>query len=152
MLRHIFGFTGLSRALAALAVEEPVMVDVTMIEAAKIIEHNVKKLYGDATRLESLSAATLEQRENTPLLIDGSLLRDHVYSSHTPVSAEVGTSEVINAYHEFGYVDARGGSSVVPRPVFKLGLQDSRVELEALLEENLGILIQGRKIKPRYIP
>lgn len=153
-MRYIFGgFQGLSRALERVVIEEPIIVDTAMGMIAKIVERNVKKLYGDATRLEALSDVTQADREslgysaNEPLLRDGTLLRDSVFSAHSGPIAEVGSNEPIAEYHERGFVNARaGGQSVPPRPVFRYGLEDSEKEIGVLFEGVGEVLFNGKRV------
>jgi hypothetical protein len=152
IVRYIDGMASLSRNFMRLAVEEPIIVDAAMGVVAEIVKKNVKALYGDASRLEALADSTQAHRvqmgysANDPLLLDGTLLRDQVYSTHIGSVAEVGTPEIINAYHELGYVDAKGGVSVPPRPVFKYGVADSEKEIGVLFEGVGEIVFGPRRI------
>ncbi len=111
---------------------------------ARILSRKVKSLYGDKV-FADLAPATPAQRvrlgyaPNRPLLRSGALLRDQVEMGVAENVAGAGTPEVINAYHEYGYVNARTGRPVPPRPVFKLALEESAPKIMAMIEANVGV-------------
>lgn len=113
---------------------------------AEQLQREVKSGYG-SHELEDLAPATQADRvrkgytPNDPLLRDGSLLRDSTERHVGDTFAAVGSSEPVAAYHEFGYVDARTGRSVPPRPVYKMALDRIEEPAAALLEDLLGVTL-----------
>jgi phage gpG-like protein len=117
------------------------------------LKKNVRWMYGQRGKLKNLAASTQADRvrkgytPNNPLLRDGRLLRDkvqgHVDSTVKTsngidqISAGVGSHEVINAYHEHGYVNARTGKSVPPRPVFRLGAEMTEPEVARIIRNEI---------------
>ena len=129
--------------------EHKIPLELAAREASIILERRVKKIYGDNTKLAHLAPATVQERidlgysPDDPLLRTGELLRDKVERFHSGMTAAVGTHEIINAYHEFGYVNARTGTSVPPRPVFKIALEEMEEDVEILLQAAAGRLLEG---------
>lgn len=129
-----------------------VMVPVQLMatgEVARVLERKVKGTFGSHV-MADLSKATQEERErlgftpNDPLLRDGELLRNSVESEFGPDFAAVGTAEEIQAYHEFGYVNARTGKAVPPRPVFKIAMEEAGPQVMAIMEEAVGVQLGFR--------
>jgi hypothetical protein len=136
---------------AALA-DKPVML--VARETSFVLQRNVCAVYGDNTKFEQnypgsgdLAESTQKEREregftpNDPLLRDGTLLRDNVERFSEGFTAAAGTSEIVNQYHEEGYVNWRSGKVVPPRPTFKIGLKDSEAEVVALLDAAVGSIL-----------
>ena len=139
---------GLSRAFERIAIEQPIVCSVAMGVVADIVKANVKALYGDASRLNTLAESTQEERSrlgyepNRPLLREG-LLRDSVFSAHAGMVAEVGSNDPVAGYMENGFVNVKAGVSVEPRPAFRYGIEDSEPEIGALFDEVGAVLFGG---------
>jgi phage gpG-like protein len=118
-----------------------------------VLERNVRGIYGKRKYLKPLAMATQADRvrkgytPNDPLLRDGRLLRDNVqaYTDEgvttsgdiDKIKIGVGTHEIINAYHEHGYVNARTGRPVPPRPVFRIGAEMSEQEIMRIVKNGI---------------
>jgi phage gpG-like protein len=135
--------------LEASALRSGMMIDVTAAAAAKLVEKNVKRLYGESPPLAPISQDSTAQLRSDggaggPLLIDGSLLRDSIESHSEGGLAGVGSAEPIVAYHEHGYVTAPNSmipnKVVPPRPVLKEGMMESIPEVLKLSEESIGAM------------
>lgn len=148
IIKHINGLAGLARAFERLALAEPVIVAAGMAASEPVLKRNILSVYGDESVLAPLAQATRDERarlgfsEGDPLLRDGSMLRDHVESTHDLRSASVGSPEIVNAFHELGYIDAKGGASVPPRRVFAEGALKSEHEVVAIFEAEIGIALK----------
>jgi len=129
--------------------EHKIPLEIAAREASVLLENRVRAIYGDNEKLAHLAPSTQVERvskgytPNDPLLRDGALLRSKVERFHEGMTAAVGTPEIINAYHEFGYVNARTGKSVTPRPVFKIALEEMEPDVEALLQAAASRLLTG---------
>ena len=121
--------------------------------AAKIMFEHALGLYGEHPPLAELAEATKEQRSkipgitsDDPLFRTGLLLRNKVEYLHTPAVrqglndvaiAAIGSPEIINLYHETGYVNARTGRPVPPRPVFMITGQETGEHLAELFSAEI---------------
>lgn len=111
---------------------------------AETLKASTKNAYGDKA-LPDLAEATQDDRvakgfsPNQPLYRDGSLLRDAVESELGPNFAAVGSNEPIAVYHEFGFVNARTGKAVPPRPAFRLGLEKAAGRIVGIIENMVGV-------------
>jgi hypothetical protein len=137
----------------ALLFERLVVVEVPVwsaaVEAISIeVFNRVEAVYGDRSKLTDLTAMTQQDRTdlgftpNDPLLRDGTLLKDAVEREHLGMEAVIGTPEIVELYHDRGYIDARNGVSVVPRPVFPIGLADADKQIEITLHEAVELLFK----------
>lgn len=112
-------------------------------ESARMLYEKTRRTYG-SHKLADLAQATQADRvaqgytPNDPLLRDGSLLRDSLEFEVGEDFAAVGSSEPIAAYHEYGYINARTGTSVPARPVFMLALESVMPKVVEMIEANLG--------------
>lgn len=140
------GFDGLSRALGRLAAAEPIIVAAGCLASEAIVRKNVESTYGDEAVLAPLAQVTRDERarlgfsESEPLLRDGSLLRSAVESTHTATTASVGTPELVNLFHEVGYINR--GTSVPPRSVFKISALASEHEVIEAFEIEIGLALK----------
>lgn len=143
-----------SRFLERAAVTAEIPMVIAARESARVLQKNIKNVYGKGYKFEhnlagsgDLAPSTQAERTalnytpNDPLLRDGRLLRDNVERFSEPGIAASGTPEIINAYHEFGYLSFRSGKSVPPRPTFKIGLQDSEAEVIEIVELACGSIL-----------
>lgn len=144
MLRR--SFTGLTQFAHFLDERVVAMVPIGKLvigASAKILKRSIQKEYGDHV-LPDLAQATQDDRvargysPNDPLLRDGSLLRASIESEVGEDFAAVGTSEPIAAYQEFGFVNARTGRPVPPRPAHKIGLEEAIPGIVRMVEANVG--------------
>jgi hypothetical protein len=145
--RTFFGMERFTHFLERLAVTTEIPMEIAAAESARVLQHNIKKVYGDNTKLAHLAPFTQEERvslgytPDDPLLRTGELLRDNVERFSAPGVAAAGSPEVINAYHEVGYTHNWTGNRVPPRPVFKIGLQDSELEVIEIVEAACGAIL-----------
>lgn len=139
----------------AIALEEAAVIEIearhAIAGAASVILHDkVLETFGDATKLATLAPATQEDRlqqgysPNDPLYRDGTLLRDAVEREHEGATAGVGSAEPIQRDHEFGYINARTGNPVPPRPVFKIAMQESREKVLAIVGAAFPAIFGGK--------
>jgi hypothetical protein len=148
--RSFDGLGAFEAALARMAVEQHVVLSETVGIAAHITHRHVTETFGDQSKLAALSPFTQADRESMgytpadPLLRDGSLLRDHVEIEHHDLEAGVGSAEPVQLYSEMGFVNHRTGRSVPPRPVFKIGLDESEVPINTEIDAAVELLIDGR--------
>jgi hypothetical protein len=146
--KFINGFGELARVFDRIAIEVGPMIDLVQADTARIVEKHIKDDFGDTTRLAALSQYTQDDRvsmgysPDEPLLRDGTLLRDQVVSAHAGPVAEVGSPEPVQLYSENGFVNARTGTSVPPRPVFRDGALDSKHDVVTAFEDAIGILLR----------
>ena len=132
-LEHFAGFL----EKRASAFELPFFAATEAISFA--LEEKVLEVFGDNTKLADLAPATQAEREalgyeaNEPLFRDGALLKDHIEREAQGLVAGVGSAEPVQLYHEMGYINARTGNPVPPRPVFEIGLKDSEVAVTEIL-------------------
>lgn len=109
----------------------------------------VRKVYGDRKKLAPLAPATQEDRvargytANNPLLRDGTLLKNNVQRHSEGMVAAVGTPEIINLYHEKGYINHRTGTAVPPRPVFAIAMKEMEKHVMEYLKEATEELLEG---------
>jgi phage gpG-like protein len=117
--------------------------------SALTIFRKAQSIFGDASKLEELAPATQDERTrlgysaNEPLLRDGSLLKDRLEHGHEGMFAGVGSEEPVMAYHEYGYLNARTGNAVPPRPVLRIAMEESGPSVLAILEAVLGRSLSG---------
>lgn len=141
------GLTSFADFLDERVEEIPVIIDLTAGLASTIVYRKVYDVVGDDTKLAELAEATQDERErlgfdrNLPLYRDGKLLRDSIERGHEGFMAGVGSERPEFAYQEFGFVNARTGKPVPPRPSFKIGLTEAAPEIEELLNEQLGVAL-----------
>jgi phage gpG-like protein len=144
MSRYFEGLREFSEFLERGAALHEELIDAAVGLSAEILYKKAYADFGDSTKLADLAPATQDEREalgyarNEPLLRDGTLLRDSLESGHDGNLAGIGSAEPILAYHEYGYVNARTGSPVPPRPVLKIAMQESEEEIAAVLEDTIG--------------
>ena len=149
MARFINGLGGLALVLTSLVVEEKIVIDETMGASTHILHKRITEVFGDRTKLAELSQWTQDERTalgfspNDPLLRNGKLLRDHVEREHLGNVGRVGSDEIVQYYSEMGYVNARTGTSVPPRPTFRIGLAESKEEIVTAFTDALGFLFLG---------
>lgn len=148
-MRVFKGLGELSRALEEAAVIHRESLHVAAAMAGAIVKTNIVRTFGDETKLPPLAQATQDERTalnyapNEPLLRDGSLLRDSVQERHVGPMATVGSAEPIMLFSELGSVNVRAGTSNPPRPVFRLGMEESRPEIEEVVNLALGVTFGG---------
>lgn len=130
--------------------QQLVAMNETAAVSTGLLFHHAYEMYGKNPPLADLAQSTQDERvklgftPNDPLLRDGHLLRDKLEANAVPserigvndvASANVGTPEIINLYHEHGYINARTGRPVPARPVFLITAQET--------QENLAELYSG---------
>jgi phage gpG-like protein len=153
-VKYIQGLDGLTRTLERVAIESPVAINAATGFATRVLYRRITGVFGDQSKLAELSPYTQEERSelgytpNDPLLRDGSMLRDSLETEHLANVGRVGSAEPILAYHENGYLNARTGTSVPPRPVFQIGLKESKVEIVTAFEDALAFLFGDRPKPP----
>lgn len=114
--------------------------------SARTLRRTVRKNYGSHA-LEDLADATQTERiakgytPNDPLKRTGELLRDSTEMAMGEDIAAVGSSEPVAAYHEYGYINARTGRAVPPRPVYKMSLEEAAPKIATIIEENIGFAL-----------
>lgn len=112
-------------------------------QATDVLAKKTKAQFGSHA-LAELSEATQADRiakgftPNDPLKRDGSMLRDSVEEEAGEGYAAVGSPEPVAGYQEFGYLNARTGRPVPPRPAFKMGLEESAAPIMAIIEAMVG--------------
>ena len=117
--------------------------------AVHVLHEHVVDGFG-SSKLAPLAQATQDDRvskgytPNDPLLRDGSLLRDNVEMMHEGAVGGVGSSEPVQRDHEYGYINARTGTPVPPRPVFKNAMVDSQAKILAIVEASLPVIFGGK--------
>ena len=125
----------------------------TLVKSSSMLFAKARGLYGKHPPLADLADSTQAQRAgisgittDEPLFRTGSLLRDHLETRVTRIERSgnyehaesgVGTQEIINAYHEHGYINARTGRPVPPRPVFLLTAQESEHEIVEMFSKSV---------------
>jgi hypothetical protein len=147
MPRVFEGLASFSRACAEMAELQPRLLAATAGLSATILKRKAQSIFGSPEYLASLAQATQDERArlgyapNEPLLRDGTLLRASVEgksaSTGEQAIAGTGSKEPIMGYHEHGYVNARTGRPVPPRPVFKIALVESAPEVRELLQRTV---------------
>lgn len=127
-----------------LAVAMVPAVSVGKDAAAKVIKAKVDEIYGNATKLATLSDYTQVDRasqgfsQNEPLLRDGELLKDSVRIEDIgPEGADIGSDEPVHLYHELGYMNMRTGNPVPARPVFHIAAAESEELVATIMGEEL---------------
>jgi phage gpG-like protein len=139
--RHFHSLAELGRHLVECAGRSEVAHVAAVRLSADVLHKRATKIYGDATKLEHLAAATQADRAakgyspNDPLLRTGELLRDSLEKSVEGSWAGVGSAEPVHLYHEQGYFNVRAGHAVPPRPVFKIALQESAPDIDAIAQD-----------------
>jgi hypothetical protein len=143
-MRYIEGLGGLSTQLEVWMVGLPLMEFVSAEESGVAVKDIVDKIYGDTSKLDSLSESTQDDREalgyaaNEPLLRTGELLKDSVRIEHpTPDTVSIVSDEPIHMYHEYGYYNVRANTFVPPRPVFRIAAAESYPVIEAIAGRNI---------------
>ena len=148
IVKYIVGFDGLARALARVAIEEPIVIEECMRLSSGIMKENVKKTIGDVSKLKALAQYTQDERvalnfsANEPLYRSGEMLRDHIESTHTPTTASVGSAEPVQLYSETGSINVKFNTTNPPRPALKLGCLSSEKEVVTVFESGIGILLR----------
>lgn len=143
-------FDGLGKLAAFF--EENAAIETTIVEtmaamSSHVLHDKAFHIYGDDTKLAPLAQATQDERSqrgydpNLPLYRDGALLRDHLERGNEGPLAGIGSEEPVQAYHEFGYVNARTGEAVPARPVIHQAMVESAPDIEAILERGLGMML-----------
>jgi hypothetical protein len=138
-MRVLTSLEQLSHVFAEMAVAAPIVVQTAKDAAAHAIKDKVDSIYGDETKLATLSdytqiaRAEKGQSQNEPLLIDGSLLKDSVRIENLgPEAADIGSDEPVHVYHELGYWNVRAGKPTPARPVFHIAAAESEPVVEAI--------------------
>jgi phage gpG-like protein len=136
------------------AIHEEAMVAATGMSSV-VLERNIHDVFGDSNKLATLAQSTQDERTdlgyspNDPLVRDGRFLRASIERGHQGLVAGVGSSEPAMEAHEFGYLTRPFGNpnaalvSVPPRPVFRIGMQESEPEIGAIVDEALAITFNG---------
>jgi phage gpG-like protein len=140
-------FAGLGQLATFLESRAAVMVPtgrLAMVATADLLFKKVRGLHGDHV-LPDLAPATQQDRvdkgftPNDPLKRDGRLLRDSVEQEVGPDYAAVGSPELVALYHEFGFHNARTGTDVPPRQVYRLGLEEIAAPAMSIMQAILGV-------------
>ncbi|MDE2099941.1 MAG: hypothetical protein KGL39_21995 [Patescibacteria group bacterium] len=128
---------------AAISVD---MGPVLITAATRTLGRKIRKEYGDRV-LTELADATKEDRaskgysDDQPLLRTGQLLRDQVEEEVGVDFAAVGTSEMVNVYHEYGSFNAKTGKMNPPRPAFRIGTEEAAAPIVKMLESAVGAAV-----------
>lgn len=111
-------------------------LEVANLEGGKVVSEvlyeNAMGIFGDNHKLADLAQSTQDERTrlgysaNEPLKRDGKLLKAHVEKAFGPGVGAIGSREMVQLYSETGFVNARSGTSVPPRPVFRIALEESQ--------------------------
>lgn len=126
--------------------------------SAALLHEKARRTFGDLTKLAPLAQSTQDERSalgyspDEPLLRDGRLLRDSVEQTHTRTMAAIGSDEPIMLYHEYGYMNARTGTPVPPRPVFKLTLIESTEQIEEMIGEAVDVTLGAQVLQLKLLP
>lgn len=156
MSKH-FTLASFGRHLLEMEVKLIPTVEAVAKEAASEMYDNAHRLYGDATMLAPLAKATQDDRvskgytPNNPLLRDGTLLRDSLEKdSNIEGLAGIGSAEPVQKYQEHGYINARTGRAVPPRPVLRLALSTSLPAIRELVDGAIAFILgqSKKKLKP----
>jgi hypothetical protein len=148
-LRVFDGLGHFAEALEQMAGIHIAAVEATAEASSHVLQKNVVDTFGDSSKLADLAQATQDERvrlgysANDPLLRTGELLRDSVERVHVGLEVAVGSNEPVMLYHEFGYVNARTGTSVPPRPAFKIGMEESAPEIGEMVEKAIAVTLNG---------
>lgn len=143
--REFASFESFTRFLERTPVLQREALEAAAGLTAKVVKRNVRAAFGDSSKLAHLAPATQADRvakgytPDDPLLRTGELLRDSIEDDFSPLMgggavAGVGSPEEVLKYHEFGYINARTGNAVPPRPVLQTGLKESVPEITAALK------------------
>lgn len=128
MERH-FSLESFGKFLEAQAMRHPEVLGMATKGSAGILYRNAYGTFGNSSKLEDLAPSTQDERErlgftpNDPLLRNGELLRASLEEHHDIMFAAIGSAEPVMLYHEFG------NGHFPPRPVFKIALEDSMLEV-----------------------
>lgn len=112
---------------------------------SEVLYDKAEHIFGDNAKLAHLAQATQDERSakgftpDDPLLRNGSLLKSKVERAHAHGVGGIGTPEKIQLHHEYGYINARTGRSVPPRPVFRRALEESSGAILAIAEMLAGV-------------
>ena len=145
-------FLGLKSFATFLGERAEIMVptgQLALVSIATALKSSTRSSYGDQS-LPDLSEATQADRvakgysPNQPLYRDGALLRDSVEEMVGPGFAAVGSSQPVAVYQEFGFVNARTGKAVPPRPAFRLGFEKAAARIMAIAEDLIGVALGFR--------
>ncbi len=123
------------------------VIDLLAEGSSHVLHDKAFKIYGDDSKLADLAPSTQAERErlgydpNLPLYRDGELLRAHLERGSEGNLAGIGSAEPVQAYHEFGYINARTGNAVPPRPVMHEAMIESAPDIEALLHQAMGVML-----------
>lgn len=139
-MRVLDGLGELAGLIGGFASAIPSTIDMATQHASKIVKEKVDAIYGDASELAVLSDYTQVDRaakgysQNNPLFRDGELLKDSVRIERVePGMVIIGSDEPVHLYHELGYMNARTGNPVPPRPVFHIAAAHSEKEVAIFL-------------------
>lgn len=159
MIRRTFeGLGELAEFLEKSAVIAEEAIAAVAAGSAALLHQRAVATFGDKTKLAPLAQSTQDERTalgytpDEPLLRDGKLLRDSVEQAHSRTMAAIGSDEPIMAYHEYGYINARTGTSVPPRPVFQITLLESAEQIQAMLGEAVELTLGGEPRTLELLP
>lgn len=133
MARVFEGLAQFSRFVESLAVVSAVVPSKTVEDVALLGFGRALLMYGDSTKLRSLTPATQAERvslgftPNDPLKRTGGL-QSELEFEHSGDEAGYGSPDPIQLYHEVGYVNARTGQLVEPRPLLRISAQETAAE------------------------
>lgn len=119
---------------------------------SEVLYEKAEHIFGDNQKLAHLAQATQDERmakgytPDDPLFRDGSLLKSKVERMHALGVGAIGTPEKVQLYHEYGYVNARTGRAVPPRPVFRRALEESTGAVLAVAEMLAGAGLSDEKV------
>lgn len=142
--------------------ERPAALNVALdgagfLVAEKLYE-NAGSIFGDVHKLHPLAEATQAERlkkgytPNDPLYRDGTRLKASMEKVHTRGFGAIGSSDPVQRAHELGYINARTGRSVPPRPVYRLALQESKDDVLTIGEALAGVALgAARNIRIAYL-
>jgi len=123
------------------------VIDLIAEGSSHVLYDKAFKIYGDDTKLAPLAQATQDDRAqrgydpNLPLYRDGELLRDHLERGNEGNLAGIGSEEPVQADHEYGYINAKTGGPVPPRPVMHQAMVESAPDIEAILEDGISSIL-----------
>lgn len=144
MDKHFGSLEQFARFIENIALKQQGVATIAADVAAHALHKNALKIYGDSTKLAPLAQATQDDRvakgysPNDPLLRTGELLKDSLEMGHEGPVAGIGSAEPVHMYHEYGYVNARTGRAVPPRPVFREAMVESAPEIGEILQQVVG--------------
>lgn len=151
MARVFDGINAFARFVGHLAEVSALAPDVAIGRVAKNGYDKALAIYGDSSKLASLAPFTQEERislgftPNEPLKRTGTL-RSELEFEHRGSEAGYGSSDPVQLYHELGYMNARTGTMVEPRPVLRISVTETIVDNWIVVRETAATMIGAQSL------